>query len=706
MKRKAEDLNGSADTSPQAKRKALYGTSIESRFTAGLFDSSTLEKFTSEYEKSQPYKHAVIPSLIEHSLLRSVREEIIANVHFTPKETDIYKIHQSGDLANLDGLDDSALAKLPSLLSLRDALYSAQFREYVSHITGAGKLSGKKTDMAINVYTPGCHLLCHDDVIGSRRVSYILYLTDPDRPWKAEWGGALRLYPTETKKTKDGEEIKTPSHDFTVSIPPAFSQLSFFAVQPGESYHDVEEVYHGETEDESEKRTRMAISGWFHIPQEGEDGYEEGLEEQLAVRSSLSQLQSRNDEFDIPQRTPVSWESAPSAALNGDSKGKGKALAEEEDDDGTLTEKDLDFLLKYIAPSFLTPDMTEQLEAAFTMESLLSIDRFLSDKFATRVSEYVEQQEASSKSSDWPIAEPPFKHRYAFLQPSADKSSDSPIQELINILFPSQAFRKWLAQATGLHSSNLISHNLLARRFRRGQDYALASGFNGDDIEHVEDDAASQPSDPDAGGMRIEFTLNLTPTSGWEPLSNEDCEEEEEDAEVNGDSSGRQPKANGHGEGKEADAEDFNSPGGEEVYMAADDDDAASVCSHNSTSQKKKSKSDPAVYKSKTEEEDDDDGILFTNPPSWNTLSIVLRDEGTLRFVKYVSQNAKGDRWDIKGEIGCWGVGGEGEFEDDEDLEEDEDAEDDGGEEWAGIEDSDDDNGNGIPEKSDDEDSD
>jgi hypothetical protein len=55
-------------------------------------------------------------------------------------------------------------------------MYSARFREYLSSVTGSGKLSGQKTDMAINVYTEGCHLLCHDDVIGSRRLSYILYL--------------------------------------------------------------------------------------------------------------------------------------------------------------------------------------------------------------------------------------------------------------------------------------------------------------------------------------------------------------------------------------------------------------------------------------------------------------------------------------------------------------------------------------------------
>lgn len=98
------------------------------------------------------YKHAVIQNLIDDKLLRNVRNEIREHISFTPKETDIYKIHQSGDLANLDGLDDAALKRLPSLLTLRDSLYSSAFRKYLSSITGSGPLSGVKTDMAVVGY--------------------------------------------------------------------------------------------------------------------------------------------------------------------------------------------------------------------------------------------------------------------------------------------------------------------------------------------------------------------------------------------------------------------------------------------------------------------------------------------------------------------------------------------------------------------------
>jgi len=86
----------------------------------------------------------------------------------------------------------------------------------------------------------------------------------------------------------------------------------------------------------------------------------------------------------------------------------------------------------------------------------------------------------------------------------------------------------------------------------------------------------------------------------------------------------------------------------------------------------KRKKADPAIYRSGRDNEDD--GILFTMPASWNRLGIVLRDTGVLRFVKYISKSAAGDRWDV---IGEWGVGDDGENDETE--------------EWLGIQDADDD---------------
>ncbi|PYI28726.1 putative oxidoreductase [Aspergillus indologenus CBS 114.80] len=636
MKRKTD--SSSSKGQPETKKRALSSEEAAARFRDGLFDPSEQQKYTEQYAQSAPYKHGVISPLIEPSLLRAVRDEIQAQVDFTEKETDIYKIFQSGDLANLDGLDDESLSKLPSILKLRDAMYSARFREYLSAVTGSGKLSGRKTDMAINVYNEGCHLLCHDDVIGSRRVSYILYLTDPDTPWQEEWGGALRLYPTTTKKDVNGDDVKIPSPDFSLSIPPAFNQLSFFTVQPGESFHDVEEVYHPkENEDKSKKRVRMAISGWFHIPQEGEDGYEAGLEEKLAERSSLAQLQGRGDIYDLPQPKPVVCEEADGQqAVEG--KGKGKAKVEEEPST-EFTESDLNFLIQYIRPSYLTPDIAEEMSETFGNESSLNLDQFLSDKFSARVRTYIEEQEKQSlpNSSDeilaqtgWTVARPPHKQRYMFQQHgTATEDQKTPLQELLNDLFPSRAFRKWLALITG--AARVSSYDYLARRFRRGQDYTLASGYTGEE-------------------PRLEFTLCLTPTPGWEPEGADEDNEEEE--ETNGESEKKskpQPKPEATDDAKSADEP---AVGGYEIYMAVDDEDEG----------------DAAIYRSAAG--DEDDSILFSTAANWNRLSIVLRDSGTLKFVKYVSAAAKGDRWDITGDLGV-------EFDDNDEDDEDEDEDDD-----------------------------
>jgi len=638
--------------------------------------------------------------LIEPSLLRKVREEIQENLSFTPKETDIYKIHQSGDLANLDGLDDSSLERLPSLLTLRNALYSPAFRSYLSAITAAGPLSGKKTDMAINVYTPGCHLLCHDDVIGSRRVSYILYLTDPDVPWMRDWGGALRLYPTKTYK-KAGLVTKVPLPDPVVSLLPAWNQLSFFAVQPGESFHDVEEVFGSKVETENRKRVRMAISGWYHIPQRGEDGFQIGLEQRLAAASSLTQLQSKDTEHDLPQPHPepypvqdhryISDERSRTEAASLSSKAPEDADPQVESEEDILTETEIDFLLKYLSPTYLTPDTIQDLKDAFNDASFLRIDEFLNKRYAEALRRFIESQPATlpdktenvqaESNGQWTVACPPHKHRYLYVVPSVNdinaenlvvvaKKEASPLKEILSTLLPSVAFRKWLQLTTDL---KITSYDTRARRFRRGNDYSLATAY---EEEHP----------------RLELTLGVTPSGGWE---DGDGDEDDQNVKVNiegtdpevkveaietkvnaegvdtGDAQNKAKSEKKLSKGKKADAktqeqEVEDSVGGYEAYMSSDPLPSSGG-----------DLSDPAVYQSAVDEEDD--GILFSMAAGWNRLSLVLRDRGVMRFVKYVSAKAEGDRWDVVGEFGV-------EPEDDDDADSDEDDGDSGGNDEEAVE--------------------
>ncbi|MCJ1434689.1 hypothetical protein MMC27_004058 [Xylographa pallens] len=695
QKRSRDDLQPGPGSGPGA-RKRRNTTVIEdyrNRFRPGLFDQISLEDERQNYTNSSPYRYGVISQLIEPNLLKHVRQEILENLSFTPKETDIYKIHQSGDLANLDGLDDASLKRLPSLLTLRNALYSSVFREFLSSVTDAGPLSGKKTDMAINVYTPGCHLLCHDDVIGSRRVSYILYLLDPVQPWGRHWGGALRLYPTKPYKSSDGTKINIPASDPTRFIQPAWNQLSFFAVEPGQSFHDVEEVLATKNQELNEQRVRMAISGWYHIPQEGENGFQKGLEGELAAKSSLTQLQSKNDEHDLPKANPkqyidkvtqLSISSSGDPPLrdtgNGADDSKPTSTTEAEPvgdaEADILTESEINFLLKYLSPTFLTPDTIDRLQQTFGNLSCLLIKSFLNPIYAKSLRDFINIQPDTlphntkkvEAQPPWTVACPPHKHRYLFMSPNAPdpnhqnllstkKKEMSPLTELLTILLPSLAFGKWLHLATGL---TLTTYDIRARRFRRGYDYSLATGY---EEEHP----------------RLELTLGLTTSKGWEEDEDEEAAEEGAESdkktqtgEADDNAAKQQPPLTAGAQAMAVPGQNYNPPkadarnpddsvGGYEIYMSTDpaSDDAPTA--------------DPAVYQT-AHDEDEDDSVLFSMAPGWNRLSLVLRDKGVMKFVKYVSARAQGDRWDAVGEFG---VDDNGEDEDSEDEEDEADEEDD-----------------------------
>lgn len=497
--------------------------------------------------------------------------------------------------------------------------------------------------MAINVYTPGCFLLCHDDVIGSRKVSYILYLTDPDKPWQAEWGGALRLFPVFDREGEDGAIAKTTGPDVVKTIPPAWNQLSFFAVQPGESFHDVEEVYHADSKEQLEKdggRVRMAVSGWFHIPQAGEEGYVKGAEEAQVKNSGLMQLQGNPDQHDEPQANNVAFKES-------------KTFEDFE-------ESDIEFLLKFLAPTYLTPGTLEQMQDHFNENSFITLSNILNKKFSAKLKEYVTKKEAEElpeetekieKQTPWKVSKPPHKHRFLYLQPGQSDKEDSPIKELLEEFLPSPQFRAWLAMAT---DCTIESHDILARRFRKGLDYTLATGHE--------------------GKPRLELNFGLTPTPGWgdedeEAEAEAEAEKNGNGAQANGKKSKSKSKSKDKGKGKAPAKEEKEEPvevGGLEVYMAGDDGDDE----------------DAAIYKSSA----DDDNILFFQAAAWNKLTIVLRDSGTLRFVKYVSKKAKGDRWDISATFDI-----EETEDDDDDEEEDEEngvnLEDDSEEEFQGFSD-------------------
>jgi prolyl 3-hydroxylase /prolyl 3,4-dihydroxylase len=328
------------------------------------------------------------------------------------------------------------------------------------------------------------------------------------------------------------------------------------------------------------EHARLAISGWFHIPQEGEPGYVkvDGSVEERAL-SSLEQLTS------IAEDKMWSYMSIP------------------EEVDYEFNEEDLAFLQKWINEVYLTPDVVEQMHEAMTDESLLELPDFLNAEVAKSIHQHLSVQDRSS-NNDWEVAGPPHKQRFQYTRKTL-----TPDHNLVE-LFEHPAFRKWLYHATGLEVS---SQRTIARHFRPGSDYTLAT-------EH------SSPS------PNLEATLSLTP-SALKP---------------------KPPKAKGISARAVLSAKETGWTtgefGGYEVYLAPSGDEDA----------------DPAVYKTSA----GDDGVLVSTDAGWNVFTLVLRDTGVLKFVKYVSRAAWGGRWDVTSE---WTVK---DTNDDEEIEE---------EEWMGI---------------------
>ncbi|KAK9240257.1 Oxoglutarate and iron-dependent oxygenase degradation C-term-domain-containing protein [Lipomyces kononenkoae] len=616
-------------------------------FAPGLFAKAA--QYHAQHDASGPYKHCIIDELVSDTLLRRVRREIMSQLHFTPKETDIYKLHQTGDLLNISGLSSRDREKLFSLRTLRDAMYSSEFRAFITEICNCGPLSGLKQDMSINCYVKGSHLLTHDDVIGSRRVSYILYLPDPEDNdcevkdacgrnigWNPTWGGALRLYEIEAKGA--------PKTDWDKVIPPAWNQLAFFVVQPGVSFHDVEEVVFD--------KPRLAISGWFHLPQKGEDGYVEGLQESLNAESSRAAL------ADAVAAAAQGLGELPSPVLK---------IIPNNTLEGTdpihpvLKQQDIEYLAATINAKYLDVNTIVRSRDDFVDESLLELDDFLNDDFAAKLREYVDVSEKScvpirvsdgaNLEPEWRVSRPPHKHRYLYLEPSQETEPATPMQQLVAVVASPQ-FRKWLTSITGV--AEPTHSRILARIFRPGLDYTLATTS----LNPVDDNGKAMIDNEASGGL-LEASLSITPTIGWDDGEFGGYELYMDDGTASGD--GPEQK-NGELEHGDADG-DENDPA---VYLSGSRSKRRKELEQlRAEGQLRVGEDDGGVH-SKDQANDDElsddsedgaededvvgDSVLHTSQAKWNVLTIVYRDPGVLKFVKYVSQNAPGCRWDVTGE--------------------------------------------------------
>ncbi|GAA5974346.1 hypothetical protein JCM11641_006750 [Rhodosporidiobolus odoratus] len=664
---------------PAAKRQKTTEPPLP--FHPTLLDPANVHRLKTAHDLSAPYKHAVVDQLFHPDFLKKARNEITEQLSFTEKETDICafsssfssacddwtrqgetlgelqwsvvqaepptsQINQTGDLANLSGLASNELALLPTLFQLRDAIYSKQFRSFVQQVTGCGPLSGIKTDMSCAEYSEGCYLLNHDDVIGTRRISFILYLVLDEPAWKPEWGGALELYPVLEADEKNPDRPNVPVSKPSVVIPPAFNQFVFFEVQPGHSFHSVEEVVVEGDKQKGGVGARVSLSGWFHKPIEGEEGFEGN--EGFRPKSSLQQLYATTLSAPTPYETPLPLPlpTGPSAA-------------------------DLSYLAPLLNPAYLTPKVLSLLRNQFVESSHLVLADFLHPALASELETLIRERDAKAEQNrrgvevggwkvnkilphsygeddaeGWSVVGPPHLQRYLSLSPSRpiplpSSSSTSSfsgtgeqmvppdrLSELlrtIHSLLTSPAFRTLLSSLTSLLPT---SHTTSIRRLRPGLDYTLARG-----------DAASD----ETASAKLDVGLCLTPVcekegdreeweggerGGWDVWLV--GEEGGDEATYGGGGGGNGGKKEEKGEGetnKNAEGETEKAPAQEGEGEAEDEG-----------------------------EEEDPDAPLLALAPEWNRLHLVLRDPGVLGFVKYLAARAPASRWDASGEWEVQGV--------------------------------------------------
>ena len=391
---------------------------------------------------SCPYPHISLENVFDDAFLRSCLKELKTCLTGNFKETDLFKVYQTTDLANLEScvVDQSDVT---NLLRLRRFLYSSKFRMFVEETTGCTNLNGA-VDCSCNIYTPSCHLLCHDDVIGLRKISYIIYLTDPDEEWNEADGGQLELYGVDIDQ-------ESPCSNPEISLLPKWNSMVMFEVLPGRSFHAVREV-------SSHTKTRVSISGWFHA-KEAPDivAGKKKLSTLQQLRSSTIRCTENDDKIEL---------NLDRVRLRGDSSSS---------------------LSGWINPEYLSRAGMSKIQKHFAVHGSVQLfDFILPDICNPLKSKLIREEHRNSRMRctyeygsglGWKVRGPPHLRRYLRYEPNTSQScfQRSDVGDALEIIrkevFATTEFINWIETVTG--SMCRLSDSEI-RRFRPGFDYTLA----------------------------------------------------------------------------------------------------------------------------------------------------------------------------------------------------------------------------------------
>jgi prolyl 3-hydroxylase /prolyl 3,4-dihydroxylase len=599
-----------------------------------LRKTDNLAALKARYESATPYPHLLVDDFLDRDFLEKTILEIKDKSKVDFKESDLFKFYQSMDLASLgcdgdgnDGHEETTTAS-SHVYRLRQMLYSPEWRRNVEAILGLEPNTlSDHVDCACNCHAASCHLLCHDDVIRTRKVSYILYLVDDD--WSSKDGGALELYAASTSNgSSSSNGAAVPDAVPVVRHTPKFNTLCMFEVKPGVSFHSVQEVTRTSS-------PRLSLQGWYHA----------AVEPDNAHRATLSQLKSQRQGGDNNGNSSDDGfqdyvDGHPVASIN-DNDGVGESLSQ----------RDVDLLATYLDPTYLQPMALKEMRERFEETSSLQLRGLFLPKHVEPLAAAMSEadQDAMAPIDDdqlyqrgvnagWTIHGPPHMQRYLRYNSSSktSASSSSPasssgkmLSEMQHVM-ESSAFGRFLERVTGLVPTG---HRGEIRRFRPGRDYTVA---------HY-------------GLLRqsgvLDATLVFCAGTG-EPVCEQSSDDSPDVAWQSGD------------------------VGGFECYIEADESGQDEQY-RGSSAASVAAKQGKGEEDGDDEDEDNDGTELLSVSAANNTLSLVFRDPGTMRFVKYLSIQAPSSRWDIALE---YRVAEDDENDDDDDDDEEGEAEEDEGE--------------------------
>jgi len=279
-----------------------------------------------------------------------------------------------------------------------------------------------------------------------------------------------------------------------------------------------------------------------------------------------------------------------------------------------LTEAEVAHLARYLNPEYLTAATMDKVRRNFRLnDDSMQLAGVLRKDYARRVVAAIKRQDRADGLGDgevpvrysvgetehWVAVGPPHKHRYLALRgaPAGDEAGEL-LWDLREGLLGHPAFAKVLAY---ISSAELTASRGEVRRFRPGLDYTIAHfgqlGYEGHRLD------CTLCFVDDSGPMKAQTWENDN-AGGFESYMEADADNKAEDAEVY-----RRPAKRARTDGDE----DGDGAGGGEG--------------------------------------DEDDAPLLSVSAASNTLNVVLRPPGVLRFVKYVSAAAPGSRWDVSMEF-------------------------------------------------------